>query len=312
MLDHAGEAKLGKLQIGTTRRGIGPCYADKAARLGIRVQDLLDEKILKKKIVAALEPKRLSLRPFAKDPRARPAGDDRGVPDLRPPTRALHRRHHAGWCSSGSTRTDWSCSRAPRARCSTSTTARIRSSPPRTRSRARPASAPASGPRTSTRSGASPRRTHAGRRRAVPDRARRRARRRDPRARRRVRDDDRPRAPRRLARPGGAALRRADQLADRAGDHQARRALAASTASRSARAIAAPRAPSSTTSPTTRRCCTTPPASTWSCRAGPRTSRECRSEADLPDGRARVPPVHRRLRRGADRAGRASAPGARR
>jgi adenylosuccinate synthase len=69
LLDHAGEAKLGKLQIGTTRRGIGPCYADKAARLGIRVQDLLDEKILKKKIIVALEPKRLSLRPFAKDPR---------------------------------------------------------------------------------------------------------------------------------------------------------------------------------------------------------------------------------------------------
>ncbi|MEA2133008.1 MAG: adenylosuccinate synthase, partial [Solirubrobacteraceae bacterium] len=68
MLDSAGEARLGKLQIGTTRRGIGPCYADKAARLGIRVQDLLDEKILKKKIVLAMEPKRLSLRPFAKAP----------------------------------------------------------------------------------------------------------------------------------------------------------------------------------------------------------------------------------------------------
>ena len=68
LLDSAGEAKLGKLQIGTTRSGIGPCYADKAARLGIRVQDLLDEKILKKKIVAAMEPKRLSLRPFEKDP----------------------------------------------------------------------------------------------------------------------------------------------------------------------------------------------------------------------------------------------------
>jgi adenylosuccinate synthase len=68
MLDHAGEAKLGKLQIGTTRRGIGPCYEDKAARLGIRMQDLLDEKILKKKIVTALEPKRLTLRPFQKDP----------------------------------------------------------------------------------------------------------------------------------------------------------------------------------------------------------------------------------------------------
>ncbi|HEX3510657.1 MAG TPA: adenylosuccinate synthase [Solirubrobacteraceae bacterium] len=68
LLDTAGEAKLGRLQIGTTRRGIGPCYADKAARLGIRVQDLLDEKILKKKIVAAMEPKRLSLRPYEKDP----------------------------------------------------------------------------------------------------------------------------------------------------------------------------------------------------------------------------------------------------
>jgi adenylosuccinate synthase len=68
LLDHAGEAKLGEQQIGTTRRGIGPCYADKAARLGIRMQDLLDEKILKQKIYAALEPKRLSLRPFAKDP----------------------------------------------------------------------------------------------------------------------------------------------------------------------------------------------------------------------------------------------------
>src|SRR5437763_13510718 len=68
LLDHAGEARLGKLQIGTTRRGIGPCYADKAARLGIRVHDMLDEKILKKKITAALEPKRLMLRPHAKDP----------------------------------------------------------------------------------------------------------------------------------------------------------------------------------------------------------------------------------------------------
>jgi adenylosuccinate synthase len=68
MLDTAGEAKLGKLSIGTTRRGIGPCYADKASRLGIRVQDLLDEKILRKKIMAAMEPKRSALRPYEKDP----------------------------------------------------------------------------------------------------------------------------------------------------------------------------------------------------------------------------------------------------
>jgi adenylosuccinate synthase len=69
MLDTAGEARLGKLEIGTTKRGIGPCYADKAARLGIRVQDLLDAKILRKKIMAALEPKEKMLRPFAKHPR---------------------------------------------------------------------------------------------------------------------------------------------------------------------------------------------------------------------------------------------------
>ncbi|WP_205696273.1 adenylosuccinate synthase [Conexibacter sp. SYSU D00693] len=67
LLDHAGEARLGKNLIGTTKRGIGPAYADKAARLGIRVQDMLDERILKKKIAAALEPKRAMLRPFAKE-----------------------------------------------------------------------------------------------------------------------------------------------------------------------------------------------------------------------------------------------------
>jgi adenylosuccinate synthase len=68
LLDQAGEQRLGKLQIGTTRRGIGPAYADKASRLGIRIQDLIDEKILKKKITAALAPNRLALRPYANDP----------------------------------------------------------------------------------------------------------------------------------------------------------------------------------------------------------------------------------------------------
>jgi adenylosuccinate synthase len=62
LLDTAGETKLGKNSIGTTRRGIGPAYADKALRLGIRVQDLLDEKILRAKIRAALEPKQQALR----------------------------------------------------------------------------------------------------------------------------------------------------------------------------------------------------------------------------------------------------------
>ncbi len=60
-LDGASEKRLGKLQIGTTRRGIGPAYADKAARIGIRVQDLLDAKILRQKIGTALAEKNVWL-----------------------------------------------------------------------------------------------------------------------------------------------------------------------------------------------------------------------------------------------------------
>src|SRR5438093_11469279 len=60
-IDQASERRLGKLAIGTTKRGIGPCYADKAMRLGIRVQDILDAKILRQKIEAALEEKNLWL-----------------------------------------------------------------------------------------------------------------------------------------------------------------------------------------------------------------------------------------------------------
>jgi adenylosuccinate synthase len=56
-IDSASERSLGKLQIGTTRRGIGPAYADKAARLGIRVQDILDPKILRQKFETALAEK---------------------------------------------------------------------------------------------------------------------------------------------------------------------------------------------------------------------------------------------------------------
>jgi adenylosuccinate synthase len=60
-IDRGTERRLGKLKIGTTRRGIGPTYADKAARLGIRVQDLLDPKILRQKIEVALAEKNVWL-----------------------------------------------------------------------------------------------------------------------------------------------------------------------------------------------------------------------------------------------------------
>jgi adenylosuccinate synthase len=60
-IDQASERRLGKLQIGTTRRGIGPAYADKAYRLGIRLQDLFDPKIIRQKIEVALSEKNVWL-----------------------------------------------------------------------------------------------------------------------------------------------------------------------------------------------------------------------------------------------------------
>jgi adenylosuccinate synthase len=102
LLDSAGETKLGKNSIGTTRRGIGPAYADKALRLGIRVQDLLDEKILRTKIRAALGPKQQALRELSvqrrklrkeagEDSRATAEGAD--VPDPRLDVHAMVEEH---------------------------------------------------------------------------------------------------------------------------------------------------------------------------------------------------------------------------
>ena len=56
-LDKVTERFLGKSKIGTTGRGIGPTYADKISRVGIRVQDLFDEKILTQKVEGALASK---------------------------------------------------------------------------------------------------------------------------------------------------------------------------------------------------------------------------------------------------------------
>ncbi|HEY3512485.1 MAG TPA: adenylosuccinate synthase, partial [Kribbella sp.] len=56
-LDKVAERFLGSRKIGTTGRGIGPTYADKMNRIGIRIQDLYDEKILEQKVTGALEQK---------------------------------------------------------------------------------------------------------------------------------------------------------------------------------------------------------------------------------------------------------------
>jgi adenylosuccinate synthase len=72
MLDGAAEMRLGRFSIGTTRRGIGPCYEDKAARVGIRAQDLLDPKILLRKLEVALEAKNEILEKLYEMPRLEP------------------------------------------------------------------------------------------------------------------------------------------------------------------------------------------------------------------------------------------------
>jgi adenylosuccinate synthase len=60
-LDRLTERFLGKARLGTTKRGIGPAYADKAARVGLRVQDLLDPKIFREKLDVVLKEKNLVL-----------------------------------------------------------------------------------------------------------------------------------------------------------------------------------------------------------------------------------------------------------
>jgi adenylosuccinate synthase len=56
-LDRVTERYLGRNRLGTTKRGIGPAYADKAARIGLRVQDLTDEKIFRQKLEVVLKEK---------------------------------------------------------------------------------------------------------------------------------------------------------------------------------------------------------------------------------------------------------------
>ena len=60
-LDALYERRLGSNKLGTTKKGIGPAYADKAGRVGLRVQDLLDPKIFRQKLEVALKEKNLVL-----------------------------------------------------------------------------------------------------------------------------------------------------------------------------------------------------------------------------------------------------------
>ncbi|HEY8238284.1 MAG TPA: adenylosuccinate synthase [Candidatus Limnocylindrales bacterium] len=67
-LDRANEARLDGAKVGTTGRGIGPTYADRAWRLGLRMEDLLDRAVLRERIGRVLLDKNLLLRSMGADP----------------------------------------------------------------------------------------------------------------------------------------------------------------------------------------------------------------------------------------------------
>jgi adenylosuccinate synthase len=73
-LDAAREKKKGSTAIGTTGRGIGPCYEDKVGRVGIRVHDLLDRAVFREKLAKNLEEKNFLLERFFGEKPLDPAG----------------------------------------------------------------------------------------------------------------------------------------------------------------------------------------------------------------------------------------------
>lgn len=65
-LDEVEEARKGDNKIGTTKKGIGPAYMDKAARCGIRISDLLERDVFEEKLTRNLEEKIVYLSVFMK------------------------------------------------------------------------------------------------------------------------------------------------------------------------------------------------------------------------------------------------------
>lgn len=63
-IDEVKESLRGDNKIGTTKRGIGPCYGDKISRIGIRAVDLLEPETFKKKLIANIEEKIYSLKKY--------------------------------------------------------------------------------------------------------------------------------------------------------------------------------------------------------------------------------------------------------
>ena len=127
-LDRLTERFLGKNALGTTKRGIGPAYADKSSRVGLRVQDLLDAKIFRREARRGLAREESDPHQDLQSPRDQCHDHRREVPRrIRSPARPHDRRHGQGRARRAGSRASGSFSRARRRRSSTSTTGPIHS-----------------------------------------------------------------------------------------------------------------------------------------------------------------------------------------
>ena len=126
LLDGLEESARGGSQIGTTKRGIGPAYADKAARTGIRLGDLLRPDYLRERLAGTLSQKNLTLAHFGQPPLS--------LDDLLAQAAGVAATPSAGasstpcrWFATRCAAGRRSCSKVNSASCATSTGAPIRS-----------------------------------------------------------------------------------------------------------------------------------------------------------------------------------------
>ena len=224
VLDKVTERFLGKRKIGTTGRGVGPAYADKVNRIGIRIQDLLDEQHPARQGRGRAGAEEPAAGEGLQPPRDRSRrGRRRTCSSFADRVRAHGRATSPATSTTPSTRASSSCSRAPRRTTSTSTTAPTRTSRRPTRSAAGACTGTGVGPTRidrivgiakayTTRVGEGPFPTEL----LDDDGDRLRS------DRRRVRHHDRPPAPLRLVRPAGRRGGRDLQRRHRRLPHQAR------------------------------------------------------------------------------------------
>src|SRR5438552_3118069 len=125
-MEKVTERFLGKNALGTTKRGIGPAYADRASRVGIRVQDLYDEKIFRRSSRSSLRRRTRSSRRCTDGSRSRSRASWRTTWATRNASVRTSPTRRSS-CTRPSRRASMSCWRAPRGRCSIWTTARTRS-----------------------------------------------------------------------------------------------------------------------------------------------------------------------------------------